>query len=716
MSQPSDPKSINTHGKDDCKKVSILSFIHLFITRRILHEYIHDSYDKRSIKETKYAHKINVLNALTSELNNTQDQNEARRILSILINNGIKKYMTSMFNEITQRVIIEKIFNKIILSKFTQKYHDLHMIKFSQPNIDKTYKYQSMVFNAADLMCSIFQFLLYEYIDWKDSKQDLSKCSLVCSQWLYHAWNPNSIYHVDITKLTQEYDAYVSLLRIVDSNPRKAFNLQYSKGQNRIRRNNAYIQSWQRICRARSVAYCETERLSINCTHSRDSELCKPSQLLSTKLLMFSNIEKLHCIEYTEQQIQILNVLLQKCCDKIKYFYVAGNAYKRKTIPLKLINVHAIYIYTKYVPIIWSQKCRYLELKILDCSKYFDFVINNCDCSGIKRLHLIEDKNTSFSSKLNHNVLSKFAQKFTNITKLRVCFLSANVTLIELLCQLQQIIRNNHGYLELDIGEVHANAANCILKYLRQRNVMFINKFKATSKTNIHQFQSQLDMLDMRNIEYFQIKKPLKWPRKYDNDFMLIPLTQKLSETFFGQWNNDLYWPTYFNINMNELSFVSLKVIDIEYKLSHFAMGFINEFLALILQIVEERRVQLCVKAHFVVTYDTVYTLCDSMFLWQLEIFNKNVLALIDISGVMIDIELKVTDLYYLSKIEVWGKYLSVWNTYHQNNCDVLNKHRYKQSQTCKYYHSYQKPIVSCQRIVDHVFRAVNCAIIDEWR
>ena len=101
--------------------------------------------------------------------------------------------MKNWYSERKQANVIEKIFNKIILTKFDKEYNEL--ITFDTNNIG-----QRLVFNSNDLMSKIYQYLEW---GWKFNG-DLFQCSLVSSHWLYHAWNINSVYHVYLIGLIEK--------------------------------------------------------------------------------------------------------------------------------------------------------------------------------------------------------------------------------------------------------------------------------------------------------------------------------------------------------------------------------------------------------------------------------------------------------------------------------------------------------------------------------
>ena len=169
------------HG---CTNTCIMSnFIRLFIIRRIVTSTI-----------TENRNMITKVKRLALVLQSTTFQDTALEILSRLTNDGIKVYLEKWYNEEEQSSTIQSIFNQIILTELNMQYQKVITMSNSDPHV----KYQTMVVNTNDLMCSIFQFLEYD----EDFTGDLYHCSLVNSYWLYNSWNPNCIYHLNEKVMT----------------------------------------------------------------------------------------------------------------------------------------------------------------------------------------------------------------------------------------------------------------------------------------------------------------------------------------------------------------------------------------------------------------------------------------------------------------------------------------------------------------------------------
>ena len=676
-------------------------------------KHVTDTHDNPLIKESKYIHKNNMIRKLACQLNNKQDQEKAFTILSILIHNGIQTYMMNEFDVIAQRDIIEKIFNRIILSNFGQEYHDLRVTNIQTNTFENTEsKSITSVFDTRDIMCLIFQFLSCNLNPTGLGEGDIYTCSLVCSQWLYHAWNPNCISHVNLTYLLTKYQHH---------------NINSSINSNTFRhKNNVYLQAWQRVCKARSVDF-SCSKLNI-------------TDLLLSKLLMFDNIEKLQFYQIYPQ-IKIVKALVQGCENKIKHFnvrygfYHDDNVYMKKkekiqkrndeqmtklfNNAIKLSNVDTVYIDTIYFPIIWSNKCKNLILN--DCennisnNKWFNFIINNCDCSGIKHIQINDsgygsEKKFTTSGKYTNALMVKFSRQFTSLTRLSVGLSYVNKMSLRLLCIFKYIINRNNGYIELNFESIKLNDVKIVLKLIRafnnHRNMMstiIINKIILKNTSNTKQFESQLKLIDWANLEYIQIKQE-KY-KKYQNmndQFMLISLTHQLKEVFFGN-AADPYWQLYFG-DYNYTP--ALKVIDINCKILY-SIGFVNELIQLILRIVVIRKRHICIKAHI---WIFIRDCLESMFFWQFEMFCKNISKLVRTQRAWFDVRLCID----ASKFHDHGIRQEYHRVLQQRYSAILDTKEIRRFNKCqdsyanKYYESNKAPVILFE---NGLLRAFNCTI-----
>ena len=87
--------------------------------------------------------------------------------------------MSEWYDDKQDSVIIEMIFNQIILNKFKAEY--ISLMDYNYSSYSYNY-YQNLVFKTSDLMYNIFQYLQCN----KHFNGDLFNASLVNSYWLYY--------------------------------------------------------------------------------------------------------------------------------------------------------------------------------------------------------------------------------------------------------------------------------------------------------------------------------------------------------------------------------------------------------------------------------------------------------------------------------------------------------------------------------------------------
>ena len=387
------------------EKYSFPSFIRLFITKRVLEKYQHTN--------NKNVNMSDLIELLNSSQKNVSIRSIATKILCQLLVDGIKKFMENDFED-QHSSIIENNFNQIC-----QEYESV--IKYNNDNMN-------------DLMCLIFQFLDYD-------NGELFNCSLVNSHWLYHSYNPNSVYRVNLTKLIQKT---------------LSASKQKTKNDNNDCKNRQFIisslsTSWQHVINARDVTIelnnddLDYDDESKNDESENDENENDENDSVHTskrlvlgedghgdellkKLCLLGNIENIKCI-LNEREIGILRAILPKCANKIKRYYVEVNASSNSRkfskdnevkwilSPLRLINANYIWYNHSYYAIEWSNKCEVLEFDAMEIDKvgieWCQFVTDNCDCSGIKLLHfdnfslvldLTKISNTDKKTENNKNV------------------------------------------------------------------------------------------------------------------------------------------------------------------------------------------------------------------------------------------------------------------------------------------------------------------------
>ena len=425
---------MDNSASDSVLEFPVPSFIRLFVINRVL-TLVNERNDSGDSK-------IKTLKNMVLILQNEKFQESAMEILFRLQKDGIKEYMSQYYIEKEQSNIIELIFNKIILHKFEKQYQKIitYVSKNGDDN-DINDHYQSVVFNMNDLMCLIFQFLQYE----STFKGDLYSCSLVNSHWLYHCWNPNSVYFVNLSYLFKK-------------------TMEQIKSGTR----NSCFRTWQRFCNVKSI--------SLNSPAKQDDidDDCK-EELLERMSLM-KHVENVCGWYSSSASCNILAHIIVKWQYKIKkywtYYMSPAPLFKLQLLNARKITIHD---HETLSCIIWSHKCEKLIIQwVREINENFmQCVINDCDCTGIKSL-TIEDSmfdslftstaplnqenanenNSNDNLKLSpEKLLNKFAKKFINLQELYLYFEIQCDWQIVLLCKLlKPIIEKNHVKVHLEIS------------------------------------------------------------------------------------------------------------------------------------------------------------------------------------------------------------------------------------------------------------------------
>ena len=406
---------------------------------------------------------------------NKSDQQTALSILTNSIKYGIKKYMSDYFTESKHGNIIEQIFNKIILTKLACHYQQA--VKYKSGTIDeKNNDYHPKVFNTSDLMHLIFQFV-----------GSIFNCDLICSYWLCHSYNANSIYHINLS-------------------------LVFNNGGDGIEK---HIRYWQRVYKAKSA------KIWLNRT------MLKPNDFMLKQLSTLVYIEKLYCRIATDygsvnskNHKSILECIMNRFGNRISHFDCKILPMSCENIPrlppLKLLNANQIHLHNAYFYAIWSNKCEQLYLH--DCndisSEWCKNVIDNCDCSGIKYLvfeFITFDKN--IDSKI---LFPQLVKKFTNLQKLDIIRSNNNDKNLILFCKLlNSIINQNKGQISHEIKRIVGHYKVHIEEEKDKLDVLF----------ELYRYET---MKNMQSIVYCNSKHRVNWltnrMRQHDFNYNVLSM------------------------------------------------------------------------------------------------------------------------------------------------------------------------------------------------
>ena len=419
------------------EKVPVPTFIRLFVMKRILRNLckINDDQVPDSLKA----------------INDKKQRENGILIVTRLLQDGTKKYMEKWFNEKEQVSTIELIFNQVTLTKYAKEYEKT--ITYGIDDKDNEHEfYQRIVFNTTDLMCSIFQYIPCS----GDMKRGLLNCSLVNSHWLYHVWNPNSIYHLSITDIIKK------TMMKTDSNaivPRT-------------------VSAWQRLIGIKSIHCYLLQNGGYHDDDDNNNDTNSKLSYLLSKLLTLKNITHIRfTIDDDEQKISMIKAIMSQCSKNIIEYCVKiskKNDYDGKLeeninddelqyrLPtLQLFNGKDIWIRSLYYfNIIWSYKCKNLYVGNVKNAndKWIQFVIDNCDCNGIEGLHLLNaslslNKLYQENEKTCRDLVEKFANNFQSLNNFKImCYdEDMNWYFVLLWRYLHPIIEKNNGKITLQI-------------------------------------------------------------------------------------------------------------------------------------------------------------------------------------------------------------------------------------------------------------------------
>ena len=445
--------------------VKVASFIRLFATQRIICDHMnHVKIENKNLSQSQ------VMTKLIAVFDNEEIKRTVNNILTRLLNDGIKTYMNKWYNEKQQANIIEMIFNQVILKSFAAQYNELIKCKNRNKNINISHQIQ--VFNSNDLMSQIFQYLDYGF----RFNGDIFNCSLVNTCWLYHCWNINSLYFVDLTDLISQ--------TLIDYN-------------NSIHIENTVTRTWQRLLNVRSINVIfygdgDDDDDDNDDDHDDGESSGNGLSCMLHKLSLLTNVGKIKgslCAQ-DKNAIQMLKVIIESSRKKIIHCDIEVEDLEfmedeNELSPLILPNAKIICIHDLYFYRMWTNKCQELHLSLVTCitKKWCQFLIKNCDCSNIKKLSLY--RITFDSQSMNHEneestlIIKQLASKFTNLNQLKITIDSNTDPNVVLFWQCvaknnqKQLEYNTDRYVKVDLGvpKLKDSDYNVLNKLIKENNL-----------------------------------------------------------------------------------------------------------------------------------------------------------------------------------------------------------------------------------------------------
>ena len=616
-------------------KVNVPSFIRLFIIRRIL---INHSAQ-------------NQIEHLVTEIADTNERDIAQTILTRLLKDGIKTYMSQWFDEQEQIKVIETIFNQIIVSKFSKEYENTITFPTSDSinnnnNIDNTSTiYQSKVFNMNDIMCLIFQFI---YVD-DNLKGDLFNCSLVNSHWLYHVYNPSSIHCFDLTQIAH---------KTLEDTP-------------------SAIRVWQRLTKAKIIDFNAQIDYKYNINHAKTS-----FNILLTKLSMFKNITTLD-ISLNADDIEILKAIIQQCKNNIESCSITidseqstltetSNDETNVLSPLMLINCKDIRLYNLYFYIGWTKVLKTLNLLTISDigDDWCQYVIDKCDCTGIHKLYF-DEISFKLHPDIETKILKSLALKFENLKVMELSHYGTELhsSLLLFWKLLTPIISKNNTYVTFSTSTRWSNDMyNNLLKMIQETKNK-IDKFDLWFHRN-SSFDHAKPVILNSNTQYLSLDN---WIHSKNVLASIIKFLQSMKLEEIGKDNGKSVLPRLQKIRCDDGD-------------AHESLSDVNDFVTFIQNIT--KNVTLFIVTHLKTKYPQSAN-DDDQFLSSFDTFCRCLLSLMVNQQVPIDIELKIM----LMKKDEFQRYKDLAFDLYFKETSLL-KH-YKKPKGNNYCQPLEKPNVS---------------------
>ena len=613
---------------------SVPGFIRLFIIHRIIHQ--HCAKGTSTIEHDS-------LNSLPKAV---------KTLLTSLATHGIKNYMKNCYNEANDPKLVELIMDEIIFNckQFTKEYQQIihyqynynnnHQEAKSQTNTDgNMINYQELLFNTSDLMCKIFQHLEFS---------NLLQCDLVCTHWLYQTWNVNSIYFADILRLIDNTSASA-----VDG-PKKLSSIPIPTSK----RYSFTSSIWQRLIKVKSI---ELSSLM------GDQDI---NNIVLNKVSLFANIEIV--VAYIHDNYSaVLKRIVEQNRNKIKYLeiMIIPKRFSYRWYPenvlsaIKLTSVESITFGNMYFYPIWSNKCQSLVFRTrIKCSptnkEFCNHVIQHCDCSGVKLMHL---HNVLFESSVTPDLVKSFGEKFSNLKllKINVSNYCDDKKLFSLLKGLKNIIKKNGTNIEIKLSHELSGVFYSLLNETIVNNELKITRFELDEykdyvtqdedifsgiKKIIKNGQLEQLVINIWNQYEGRNSNDYKWQQNNDDNYRALKHLAKLENYRKGVKSFSLIVNFLSNDDMKETLFKSLNVIKIKIDYFYDPYSVINDINNLLKLILVLNKKDLFFDGVFNLDYEIEKTECNGDFIQLFKLFCQNIFDLMIKNHAPIDITLSLKD------------------------------------------------------------------------
>ena len=488
-------------------KTTYNTFVELFLINRILF----DCTDKQDYKPSL------ILEDILSHLPDNEEQqqyyNELKNILLLLSKHGLKKYLGHYYQD-SHCKWIEIIFKHIVMTRYIDQYTkhttisvdcdnkmdniannessnkhknnqmlpkatqnmEIMQDKNNNNNNNDTTMGRRLVFNQNDLVPRIFQYL--EIID-------LNECSIVSFIWLFHAFNINSLYYLQLYKL-------IELESKLEHNGR-----------------HLPLRVWQRFVNVRKILYKNSGYTDMDDINTKET-----SKHFLTYFGSLKNIENVQCIFRNVSETNVLCILLEvlaKRSHKTRHFCASLLSSSDNVIEtfadilakkptLQLFNCESVRLNILQLPLILSNKCEQLSYELITINKAMsDALINESDLTGIKNVTLkhirispITNIDSDIKTKYDKHVIvdqkkeeiaKKLAQHMSGLRVLNIIGPMEDTMI--LWKELNTIVVKNNGDVRVSFEVIYIDARkeemlNC---YLDMLTFVVNNKIKVTTGT-----------------------------------------------------------------------------------------------------------------------------------------------------------------------------------------------------------------------------------------
>ena len=387
----------------------------------------------------------------------SEQKQQATKVMASLIKMPINKYIVKNYKN-NESTIVSLLYTKM-MKKYPNEYETIiSFYKNCVPNsnIKECRYYESKVFNQSDLVPQIFQYL---------SLNDLNNCCLVNSIWLYHGYDVNALYYLNLSQLVKcqhKIDQLSSKLEMIQAHSQEQDDNKYNNECNETTDNetsplataapttttttttttmkqkeketeyllqllqSSFGRCLQRVVKVKNIHY---DGWNGGAVMMRDSfiEMYKSLNLhnlesigMTIKFGQYIKGSEKEFIKEICTHVSNVKIFVLRLC-------VISNRVQqipKDMTPVYLTKAEKVELEGLLIPIILTNKCKLLKLAALPMIDYFwcDRMIKKSDLTNIEMLRLdnIGFNFASINDSEKKNILNKFALKMVNLKYLDI--------------------------------------------------------------------------------------------------------------------------------------------------------------------------------------------------------------------------------------------------------------------------------------------------------